>query len=399
MSRSVIYHIDKFIKVFSLLQHKGSSLEWQEYGLIGGDSTLGRCVSWCSGNGEELGAPHALPPHHHSLWSCRIVGRVPHHPHGSSFGSDREFFTVESAKSKTTLFLHGSTERYHPNRAITYETCRDKSGWTVSCSQLAVGHPVDHPSSNYFSLDDSARDSSSDSSSKESSDFHSYASSDSSSGHSLSYHSSPDLSSTSAGPSRKTRRSPMMSLPALPLVSGALSLVRANLAKIDECIAYVDALRDRGIDARVVVEAVDQDKTEMGVRGPVEGHELKNGDSMITHKLSQSIVYRLLRKFRERRDNRLFGVKIIVPAFELRGLLSWRGIPGGLEAPRVLRIEKMVTRRVAEEIEAREIAMNLEPLNENGDEQEGWNGGNGNVGNGNGGNGRNGNGGNEGICK
>ncbi|GJW23493.1 hypothetical protein Tco_0034115 [Tanacetum coccineum] len=59
-------------------------------------------------------------------------------------------------------------------------------------------------------------------------------------------------------------------------------------------------------------------------------------------------------------------------------------------------IEEMVTRRVAEEIEAREIAMNLEPLNENGDEQEGGNGGNGNVGNGNGGNGRNGNGGNEG---
>ncbi|GKG34124.1 hypothetical protein Tco_0434283, partial [Tanacetum coccineum] len=48
--------------------------------------------------------------------------------------------------------------------------------------------------------------------------------------------------------------------------------------------------------------------------------------------------------------------------------------------------------RVAEEIEARKAAMNLEPLNENGDEQEGGNGGNG--GNGNGGNGGNGNGGN-----
>nr|GFA21601.1 hypothetical protein [Tanacetum cinerariifolium] len=28
-------------------------------------------------------------------------------------------------------------------------------------------------------------------------------------------------------------------------------------AEIDECIAYAEALRDRGIDARVVVEAVD----------------------------------------------------------------------------------------------------------------------------------------------
>ncbi|GJZ08120.1 hypothetical protein Tco_0542403 [Tanacetum coccineum] len=36
-------------------------------------------------------------------------------------------------------------------------------------------------------------------------------------------------------------------------------------------------------------------------------------------------------------------------------------------------IEDFVSRRVAEEIEAREAAMNLEPLNESGDEQEGEN--------------------------
>ncbi|GKA33970.1 putative reverse transcriptase domain-containing protein [Tanacetum coccineum] len=57
-------------------------------------------------------------------------------------------------------------------------------------------------------------------------------------------------------------------------------------------------------------------------------------------------------------------------------------------------VEELVTRRVAEETEAREATMNLEPLNENGDEQEGGNGGNG--GNGNGGNRGNGNGGNGG---
>ncbi|GJZ45024.1 hypothetical protein Tco_0592620 [Tanacetum coccineum] len=55
-------------------------------------------------------------------------------------------------------------------------------------------------------------------------------------------------------------------------------------------------------------------------------------------------------------------------------------------------VEELVNRRVAEEMEAREAAMNLEPMNENKDEQEGGNGGNG--GNGNGGNGGNGNGGN-----
>ncbi|GKF35809.1 hypothetical protein Tco_0112567 [Tanacetum coccineum] len=45
--------------------------------------------------------------------------------------------------------------------------------------------------------------------------------------------------------------------------------------------------------------------------------------------------------------------------------------------------EELVNRRVAEEIEAREAARTLKPLNENVDEQEGENGGNGNGGNGN----------------
>ncbi|GKD94988.1 hypothetical protein Tco_1374825, partial [Tanacetum coccineum] len=55
-------------------------------------------------------------------------------------------------------------------------------------------------------------------------------------------------------------------------------------------------------------------------------------------------------------------------------------------------VKELVTRRVAEEMEAREAARTLEPLNENQDEQEGENRGNGNRGNeGNG----NGNGGNE----
>ncbi|GKB65386.1 hypothetical protein Tco_0921572, partial [Tanacetum coccineum] len=41
-------------------------------------------------------------------------------------------------------------------------------------------------------------------------------------------------------------------------------------AEIDECFAYANALRDRGIDARVVVKAIDQEEIKMGVRGPVE---------------------------------------------------------------------------------------------------------------------------------
>nr|GEY69757.1 hypothetical protein [Tanacetum cinerariifolium] len=55
-------------------------------------------------------------------------------------------------------------------------------------------------------------------------------------------------------------------------------------------------------------------------------------------------------------------------------------------------VEELVACRVAEEMEAHEAATNLEPLNENGDEQEGENGGNGNRGNeGNGNRGNRGN--------
>ncbi|GKG40276.1 hypothetical protein Tco_0467053, partial [Tanacetum coccineum] len=41
-------------------------------------------------------------------------------------------------------------------------------------------------------------------------------------------------------------------------------------AKIDKCFAYTDALRDKRIDARVVVEAVDREESETRTRGPVE---------------------------------------------------------------------------------------------------------------------------------
>ncbi|GJT60692.1 putative reverse transcriptase domain-containing protein [Tanacetum coccineum] len=41
-------------------------------------------------------------------------------------------------------------------------------------------------------------------------------------------------------------------------------------AEIDKCIAYADDLRDRGINSRVIVEAVGQEEIEMGARGPIE---------------------------------------------------------------------------------------------------------------------------------
>ncbi|GJT02268.1 putative reverse transcriptase domain-containing protein [Tanacetum coccineum] len=201
---------------------------------------------------------------------------------------------------------HGRPYRYHLNGPVYMMTTR-KRVRPLPTHRLAMRHFDDHSSSN--------------SSSEASSDFHSDASSDSSLRYSLSDHSSLDLLSTSARLSRKIRRSPMTSVPALSPISGALSPVRADLipspkrvknsgylanvevdprkislmddaiarvsdephleqdidseiqAEIDECIAYADALRDRGIDARVVVGAVDRDEIETGVRGPVEAIE------------------------------------------------------------------------------------------------------------------------------
>ncbi|GKE48939.1 hypothetical protein Tco_1480197 [Tanacetum coccineum] len=110
----------------------------------------------------------------------------------------------------------------------------------------------------------------------------------------------------------------MIYVPVFPTVSGALSLVRVDLipspkrvrdsgyladvevdprktslrddvivkgrdephleqdidleiqAEIDECFAYTDALKNRGIDARVIVEVVDRVESKTGARGPIE---------------------------------------------------------------------------------------------------------------------------------
>ncbi|GJY95384.1 hypothetical protein Tco_0511745, partial [Tanacetum coccineum] len=167
-----------------------------------------------------------------------------------------------------------------------------------------------------------------------SSDFHSNASSDSSSRHSLPDHSSPGLPSTSAGPSRKRRMSPLTSVPALSPASGALSPVHADLipspkrvrdsnylayvkldsressepsrsrgtdvgvdddierldeshseheidpvqATIEACFDFTDIIRSRGIDVRVVAETVARDKVGTNMRDIVEG-----GDDKVTH--------------------------------------------------------------------------------------------------------------------
>nr|GEW57822.1 hypothetical protein [Tanacetum cinerariifolium] len=186
--------------------------------------------------------------------------------------------------------------------------------------------------------------------------------------HSLLDHSSLDLPSTSAGPSHKLCRSPMTPEPVLSPVSEALSLVRADLIPLPKrfkdsgYLADVEvdpketSLRDdvmvRGINARVVVESIDREESEMGTRGPVKGRVKRVTLPMMLEDTPE-------------------------PAQEERAIES-------------------------KEIEAREAARKLETLNENGDEQEVKNEGNEKSGNGNrdnegnenGGNGGNGNRGN-----
>ncbi|GKA77052.1 hypothetical protein Tco_0783513, partial [Tanacetum coccineum] len=207
---------------------------------------------------------------------------------------------------------------------------------------VSPGQPiphVDYSSSDYFTSDDSSRDSPMSSSSETSSDSSSDALSDSSSVPSIPH--SPAATterpshSSSAGPSRKRSRSPTTSIPVSSPIPRALSSVRADLlpprkrirssdsvmdlevssdessessvpretglrvdvdvggsdepysepdidpdvqVEIDECIAYADALRAKGIDVRVVVETVAREEVETSTRGMVEVR-----DDRVTH--------------------------------------------------------------------------------------------------------------------
>ncbi|GJR42072.1 hypothetical protein Tco_1310175 [Tanacetum coccineum] len=239
---------------------------------------------------------------------------------------------------------HGRPYRYHLNGPIHMMTARKMVG-PLPTHLLVVRHSADH--------------SSSDSSSEASLDFHSDALSDSSSRHSLSDHSSPDLPSTSAGPSHKRRRD-----------SGYSADVEIQ-AETDECFAYADALRDRGIDARVVVEAVDREESKTSVRGPV-----KVRVERVTHPVRTEDIPEPAQE------------GVVEVTYETLGDLVQRKMSNTRSGASMTHeeVKELVTRRVAEEMEAREAARTLEPLNENGDEQEGENRGNGNGENGGNGN-------------
>nr|GEX62273.1 hypothetical protein [Tanacetum cinerariifolium] len=219
--------------------------------------------------------------------------------------------------------------------------------------------------------------------------------------------------------------------------------------EIDECIAYVDALRDRGIDARVVVEAIDREEIETGMSGLVKVrvdrvthpmvaddiHEpAQEGAVEVTYETLGDLVQRfhdhteeilvhrvqaikgiqkdqghriiatgqqsanMLERIQElERDNRrlrdMMDVESqIVARFRRRELRVQREL-------RQIRVIEQSDCQMAEALRAREVVRNLGPLMRDGGEQEevsrnrgNGNGGNRNEENGNGGNGNGGDG-------
>ncbi|GKE98964.1 hypothetical protein Tco_0022315, partial [Tanacetum coccineum] len=128
-----------------------------------------------------------------------------------------------------------------------------------------------------------------------------------------------------------------------------------------------------GIDVRVVAETVVRDEIATDVRDMVEG-----GVDWLTHLVIKSV--------QREQGHKIIGVELAIIALTKR--------VAELERDNS-RLRGTVSVK-AEAMEARKAAMNLEPLNEIGDKQEGDNdddsegGGGGNV------NGRNGNGGHRG---
>ncbi|GJX90187.1 putative reverse transcriptase domain-containing protein [Tanacetum coccineum] len=248
----------------------------------------------------------------------------------------------------------------------------------------------------------------------------------------------PSHDSSSVSPSRKRSKSHDASVPLSLPIFGELSYARADLlpspkrirspesvtdleAEIDECIAYADALRVRGIDARVLVEAFDREEIETGARGPVEVRV-----DRVTHPVIADDIPKLAQEegaVESDQGHRIVatGQQSVDMLERIKGLeqdnMRLRDMID-VASQRVTRtmpntrsgasrthegINKQIDRRLAGALGARDAARNLEPLIGGGSEQEeiSRNEVNGNEGNGNGvnengvnGNGENGNGGN-----
>nr|GEV11519.1 reverse transcriptase domain-containing protein [Tanacetum cinerariifolium] len=238
-------------------------------------------------------------------------------------------------------------------------------------------------------FDDSSSDSPSDSSSNTSSDSSSDAISDSSSGHLSLDHSSPALPS---GPFHKRSRSLTTSVLLSSPVPRALSSVHADLLPLPKRIRisnYVtdlkvssdessksfvlretslrddvdvgDALRAKGIDPRVVVETVARKEVETSVRGTfkvIESIQRDQGHKIVATG-QQSVVLSKRISELERDNTRLRGT--IMPNTRSEATMTREAV------------NELIDRRVAEALETRNAARNLEPLVKGGGNKTGNN--------------------------
>nr|GEX92150.1 hypothetical protein [Tanacetum cinerariifolium] len=152
----------------------------------------------------------------------------------------------------------------------------------------------------------------------------------------------------------------MTSVPALPLIFGVLSPVRADLIPSPKRVRDIGFLADVEVGPRETrVERVTHPAMPEDIPEPAQ-----EGAAEVTYETLGDLVQRKM-------PNTRSGASMTHEE-----------------------VEELVARRVAKEMEAREAARNLETLNENEEEQEGENEGNENGGNGGNGNGDNrGNGG------
>nr|GEY06531.1 putative reverse transcriptase domain-containing protein [Tanacetum cinerariifolium] len=191
-----------------------------------------------------------------------------------------------------------------------------------------------------------------------------------------------DLPSTSARPSCKRRGSPMTSVPALPPVSEALSLVRADLIPSPKSVRDISYSVDVEVGPRETrVERVTHLVMPEDIPKPAQEGEVEREHE---HRIVgvESAVTALTERVAElERDNRRLrgtaSVEMIWHYLQILPSVMWLCCRKMLntrsrESMTHEEVEEFVARRVAKEMEARGAARILETLNENEDKQEAY---------------------------
>nr|GEV11734.1 putative reverse transcriptase domain-containing protein [Tanacetum cinerariifolium] len=292
---------------------------------------------------------------------------------------------------------HGRPYRYHPNGPIHMMHARKRVG-PLPTYRIAVRHSVDYLSSDPFTFDDSLETSSNSSLDDLS---------DSSSGHLSLDHSSPALPSNHLF-FRKRSRYPTTSVPISSPIPGALSPARADLLPppkrirssdfvidLEDCsdessessVPRETSLRDdvvvreqKGIDDRVVVEIVAQEVVETGAKGPIEVRVERVTHPTVSEDIPEPAQEEGAIEERSEAHDRSNGSAECCSVEEDQIMPNTRS--GAMMKCEV--VNELIDRQVAETLEARDAARNLEPLvkgrgeqeDENGDDYEGNGNGN-----------------------